>query len=83
MLAQRWAATIRSGASDNQVELVIRAVNELTTARRANRAAVIVACAQILAQNIAESGPGLASDIRSGIGALVEGFAMQSALLDE
>jgi hypothetical protein len=76
---QQWAALIRDNSSDLSVIGVILAVNEETRARRANRADVIVACAQILAQNISPAND-MAAEVRQGIMAMIDGFAMQVAV---
>ncbi len=77
---QRWARLIREGATEAEVIAVIQAINELSWSRQANRAALTVACAQILAQNVTQAPPDIAAEIRDGILALIDGFAMQSAI---
>lgn len=77
---QRWADVIIQGASDRETIAVIQAINAVTAERRANLAAVMVACAQILAQSITNADPDIAGEVRAGVLALVDGFAMQSAI---
>jgi hypothetical protein len=76
---QEWARIIQQGAPDRAVCAIISAVNAMSAEVQANRAAIIVACAQVLAQNITGE-PTLSSEVRAGILALVDGFAMQSAI---
>jgi hypothetical protein len=80
---QQWARLIRDGATEAEVIAVIQAINELSWSRQANRAALTVACAQILAQNVTQATPDIAADIRTGIVALIDGFAMQSAIEEQ
>lgn len=75
---QEWAQLIRDAASDVDVISVIRAINNVTASYRANRAAVIVACAQILAQDITGE-PEVAAEIRAGIRSMIDGYAIQVA----
>ena len=78
---QEWAKIIRSAAENRQVEKVITAVNIITERRGANRAAVIVACAQILAQSITGGAEDeISHEMRQGIMALIDGFAMRLAV---
>jgi hypothetical protein len=79
--AQNWAAHIRRSAPNVEVETLIRAINVETRTRRARRGAVIVACAQVLAQCIAGE-PEISREVRLGIIALIDGFAMQMATAD-
>jgi hypothetical protein len=76
---QEWARIIRDGAPDREVCVVIDAINVRTASYQANRGAVIVACAQILAQSIVGE-PSISAEIRAGIVALIDGFAMQAAI---
>lgn len=78
--SQEWARLLWDGAADAEVIAVIEAINGLTASKRANRAAVMVACAQILAQNVTQAPLDLAAEIRAGVLALIDGFAMQSAV---
>jgi hypothetical protein len=62
------------------VEHIILAINHKTFDRRANNADVIVACAQVLGQSIALAGSKeVATEIRQGIMALIDGYAMEVA----
>jgi hypothetical protein len=79
---QEWAAMIRSGAGSGDASAIIDAINRMTAARQAYRGAVMLACAQVLAQSIVEAGPDRAPGIRSGIMALIDGFATQAAIGD-
>jgi hypothetical protein len=79
MAGQQWARAIQEGASDREVRAVVGAINALAASRRANRASVMVACAQILARNITAA-PRLSSEIRAGVMALLDGFTMRSAV---
>jgi hypothetical protein len=77
---QHWAEVIRTGSTNDGVETVVRAIDDATLSKRLNRADVIVACAQILGQSITPSGPFIAAEMRQGIMALIDGYAMQVAL---
>jgi hypothetical protein len=77
---QHWAEVIRTGSTNDGVETVVRAINGATLSKRSNRADVIVVCAQILGQSITPGGPFIAAEMRQGIMALIEGYAMQVAL---
>ncbi|HEY4153525.1 MAG TPA: hypothetical protein VGM38_09410 [Pseudolysinimonas sp.] len=77
---KEWARAIQNGATELQVRAVICAINRLTGSQRTNGAAVMVACAQILGQSIADAGPDIASEMRAGLLTLVDGFAMQVAV---
>jgi hypothetical protein len=79
---QEWARIIQNGATAPQVHEVISAINKLTGARRTNGASVMVACAQILGQSISDAGPEIAAEMRLGLMAMVDGFAMQTATLE-
>ncbi len=79
---QEWARIIQNGATAKGVHAVITAINELTATRRVKGASVMIACAQILGQSIADAGPDIASEMRAGLHALVDGFAMQTATLE-
>jgi hypothetical protein len=79
--SQYWAKVIRDGARDDQTRAVIGAINHLTRLNLANRAAVIMGCAQVLGQNISGE-PEIAKEMRDAIMELVDGFAMQSATLE-
>lgn len=78
-----WQRMIRQGASDAEVAIMINAINTTTKAGRINRASVIAACAQVLAQCIGDSPPNIASEIRAGILAMIDGFAMEHTLTKE
>lgn len=75
----RTAQLFLAHADEAAVLRVISAVNQVVSARRASRAAVVVACAQILAQVVAGEDE-VAPDIRDGIHALIDGCAMQVAV---
>jgi|GEM_PF-6477590 len=79
--AQYWTKVIREGASDDQTQAVIGTINHLTRLNLANRAAVIMGCAQILGQNIAGD-PSIAKEMRDAILELVDGYAMHAAALE-
>lgn len=76
---QEWARVITNGATADGVRRAIRAMNRETAMRRANQGDVIVACAQILGQAIAGGGPEIAAEIRRGIMAMIDGYAMAVA----
>lgn len=75
---QQWAALIRKDATDP--EPVIAAINELTASHRANRGAVMIACAYVLAQCVVAGGPEDAAVIRLGVLSLLDGFSTQVAV---
>lgn len=75
----RWSEMIRDGASDRGVGNILQAVNVATKLELSNRADVIVACAQILAQNITAN-PTIAAEIRLGIMSMIDGYAMRVAI---
>lgn len=75
----RWSKMIRDGASDQGVGNILQAVNVATKLEMSNRADVIVACAQILAQNIAAE-PTIAAEIRLGIMSMIDAYAMRIAM---
>lgn len=77
---QEWANVIRNGSRLDGVMGIILAINEETLAHRANRADVIVACAQILGQSIAPGAPEIAAEMREGIMAMIDGYAMEVAI---
>lgn len=78
------AQTIINSARDAEVGTVIDSINNLILAGKTNRAAVIVGCAQIMAQSITQAGAAdLASDMRGAILALIDGFAIRSAVEDQ
>ena len=77
---KEWAQIIRDGSSDEGVRWVILAVNRETAARRSNRGDVMVACAQILGQSIAEGGPEIAAEVRQGILSMIDGYTMEVAV---
>lgn len=76
---QKWARMIRDGASDRGVGNIIQAVNTATKLEMSNRSDVIVACTQILAQNIAGDRT-IAAEIRLGIMSMIDGYAMRVAV---
>lgn len=80
MTDQEWAQVIRRGVSDGGVRRIILAVNRETATKGANMADVIVACAQMLGQSFAPESPGVAAEMRRGIMAMIDGFAMQLAV---
>lgn len=77
---QDWAKVIRGGSREAGVMGILMAINEETLAHRANRADVIVACSQILGQSIAPGGPEIAAEMREGIMAMIDGYAMEVAI---
>lgn len=80
-MGRHFAKVIREGCEAWQVRGVIDEINALSRAHRANRAAIIMACAQILGQNISGE-PEVAKEMRAAILELVDGFAMHSATLE-
>lgn len=72
MSDQKWANLISARATDSGTSRIISAINEAGITSRAD---VIVACAQILAQNIVGGGQD-AKEVRSGIHALIDGYAV-------
>jgi hypothetical protein len=77
---QHWARVVREGSSERGVMGVISAVNLVTGSRQANRADVIVACAQILGQSIAPAGPEIAREVRDAVMAMIDGYTFQVAV---
>ena len=80
-IGQEWARIIQNGAIETQVRDVIEAINRFSHAERANGASIMVACAQILGQSIVDAGPDIASEMRSGLMALIDGYAMKVAAI--
>lgn len=78
--AQEWAKTIRAGSRGDGVERILLAVNLETHTKRANVADVVVACAQMLGQTVSAAGPDIAAEIRQGIMAMIDGYAMEVSL---
>jgi hypothetical protein len=76
---QQWAAVIWARAADADIVAVLEVINELTASTKVNQAAVMVACAQILAQSITRAPLDVAGEVRAGILSLIDGLAMQSA----
>jgi hypothetical protein len=75
---QMWAEVIRRSSTADGVKSVVSSINLTTHARTANQADVIVACAMILGQSI--DGPDIAAEMRRGIMAMIDGFAMEFAI---
>lgn len=78
--AQQWARVVKDGATADGVKHVILAINRETAMRRANRADVMVACAQLLGQSIAPGGPEIAKELRQAVMAMIDGYAMEVAV---
>jgi hypothetical protein len=78
---QYWARVILAGANDDEGQLVIETINELTASKRVNRGSVMIACVQMLGQAIADAPPDVAREVRAGIMALIDGYAMKNAVL--
>lgn len=76
---QQWASVIRMGVDDREAEAVVNAINAVTARREAKSGAVMIACTQVLAQCITQAPLDVATEVRAGILALIDGFAMQSA----
>lgn len=76
----RWANVIRDMVDDEHAAVVILGINELMVMHRIKRASLIVACAQMLAQEITGADPDIAPEVRRGIMALIDGYAMQDTL---
>jgi hypothetical protein len=76
-----WANVIREGTRDDEVMLVMQAVNNLTMNRQAKLDSIIIACTQILAQSIVMAPPEVARGIRQGIMTLIDGYATQVAVM--
>lgn len=77
--ARQWAAVIQRGSTTANVQAVIRAINAQSALGHVKKADAIVACIQILAQVIAAAGPEITADVRTGIIALIDGYATQAA----
>ena len=75
----QWANLIIQGALQEGAMAVIDAVNVLTHSGKANRGSVIVACAQMMAQTIVAANPADAREVRAGIVALIDDYAMRLA----
>jgi hypothetical protein len=75
-----WANLVILGATDDGARAVVDAINKLTRAGPTNRACVIVACTQILAQNITQAGPDIAAQVREGIMTLIDDYAARLAM---
>jgi cytochrome c-type biogenesis protein CcmH/NrfF len=82
-LGQEWARVIRDNSRPDGIRHAIQGINRETLLRRANHADVILACAQILGQTIAGSGPDIAAEMRSGIMSMIDGYAMEVAAYGE
>lgn len=76
----QWANTILEATKDHEVIAVLDAVNRLTHTHKANRGAVIVACAQMLAQTIVAADPDVAREVREGIMTLIDDYAIRLAV---
>ncbi len=74
----RWANLIIRRADDDDAMFLMRAINS-ATAHGISRAAVIVVCAQILAQNITDADPAIAAEMREGVLLMIDDFAMRFA----
>jgi hypothetical protein len=70
-------------ARDSEVAAIIKALNKVTGGKQANLASVIVACTQILGHTVMLAEPSTKAEIRTGILALIDGFAMQAAIEEE
>jgi hypothetical protein len=81
MTDQEWAQVILRDTDDHEVERVINAINSLTKRREARSGAVIIACAQVLSQCITQAPQGIAAEIRTGILALIDGYATRFAVI--
>jgi hypothetical protein len=79
MSGNKSGRLILDSAPGREVCVVIDAIDVLTASHQANRGAVTVACAQILAQIIIGQ-PSMSTVVRAGIVALIDGFAMQAAI---
>ena len=79
MTVREIASLYRAWASDDEVARIIDAINKITRDGRMNKADMIVACAQILAQTITSADARFAGNIRGGVIALIDGFVMQIA----
>ncbi len=70
--AFRIAGILHKNAESDEVELVMRTLDDIVTGRRASRGVVLVACAQILAHCIVDAPEIISSDIKNGIDALID-----------
>ena len=75
-----WANTILADLKERELRAVVEALNALTNKRRANIAAVIVGCTQVLGQIIVQSGPEIAHEVRSAILTLIDDYAMRTVV---
>lgn len=78
--AQRWARAIRAGSTATGIDAAVQALNCEIRSAHLTRADVIVACAQLLGQSVANAGPDCAAEMRAGILAMVDGYTMQTAV---
>jgi len=80
MSDKRYSQLILAESKDVQVSAVIGAINDLTAAKQATVASVMVGCAGLLGQCIAMADPTIAPEMRAAIADLIDGFAMQSVV---
>ncbi len=79
-VAQQPARIIRDRSSPKKIAAFVAAIDREARQLRATHATVISSCAYVLARTITAAKPDDAAAIRSGILALMDGFAMQGAL---
>jgi hypothetical protein len=66
-----------------ECERIIDAINEEAGRHKVSGASVIVALAQVLAQNITDATPDIAQEVRSGIMGLIDDYAIRLAMTDD
>lgn len=80
---QFWSRTIQHSATNEGVDEVINGMNAALREKRCTKADIMVACTQALGQLIVPAGTETADVMRRGIMALIEGYAMETALSDD
>lgn len=75
-----WANVLIAGTNQDEAALVMEAINDLTATRRAKTGAVLIVCAQILAQQIVRAPPLVKTEIRQGIISLIDDYIMRIAV---
>jgi len=77
---QHWADVIAASTTDAEATAVVNAINKVTASGQANPASVMMACVQILSQSITRADPLIAREVRAGILAMIDNFAMEFAV---
>lgn len=77
--AEEWADRLRDASHRHEVDAIFATISEMPD-EMANSASIVVACAMMIGQSIADGGPHLAAGIRAGSIALIDAFAAQQAM---